>query len=115
DHVEEFFAKYGGGLVLFARFIDIVRQLNSIIAGSLAMPRASFFFYNLVGGALWVGFWGGSVYLLGQHFEAAMAIFHEFRPYILLMGLLAVVAGTAYYLHRRKPKADSEHESESKS
>jgi membrane protein DedA with SNARE-associated domain len=112
DHVEAFFAKYGGGLILFARFIDIVRQLNSIIAGSLEMPRATFFFYNLLGGILWVGFWGGGVYLLGHNFEAALEAFNQFRPYILIIGLVLLTAGVAYYLHRRNRKAGPDHESE---
>lgn len=108
-HVEAAFAKYGGAVILFARFLDIVRQLNSIVAGSLKMPRVSFFFYNLMGAALWVGFWGGSVYLLGQNFEAALAVFHQFRPYFLILGLVLILSGLAYYLHRRKK--GSEHNS----
>lgn len=102
DHVEAAFARYGGTVILFARFLDIVRQLNSIIAGSLQMPRTNFFFYNLIGGALWVGAWGGGVYLLGHHLEEALAIFHRFRPYILIVGVILILGGLAYYLHRRK-------------
>ncbi|WP_298611986.1 DedA family protein [uncultured Thiothrix sp.] len=110
DHVEAAFAKYGGTVILFARFLDIVRQLNSIIAGSLQMPRTSFFFYNLIGAALWVGFWGGGVYLLGHHFEEALAVFHRFRPYILILGLVLILTGIGYYLHRRKKGSASNSE-----
>ena len=113
EHVEAAFAKYGGGLVLFARFIDIIRQLNSIIAGSLAMPWASFLFYNLIGAAIWIGFWGGGVYLVGQNFNQALAIFHQFRPYILIIALFVLAASLAYYLHHRKSNSDPANKAES--
>ena len=36
--LEEKFRRYGGGVVLVARFFDGLRQLNGIVAGMLAMP-----------------------------------------------------------------------------
>lgn len=66
--VEMFFARYGEIVVVFARFFEILRQLNGIVAGTLEMPWPRFFLYNAIGAALWVGFWGGGTYWLGHRF-----------------------------------------------
>ena len=36
--LEGHFRRYGGGVVLVARFLDGLRQLNGLVAGMLAMP-----------------------------------------------------------------------------
>lgn len=67
-HVERFFKRYGGGIVIAARFIVILRQLNGVVAGSIQMPWWRFLTFNALGAALWVGFWGGGAFFLGEHF-----------------------------------------------
>src|SRR5262245_35538316 len=51
------FARYGAATVIFARFLNILRQLNGIVAGTLGMPWRRFFLFNALGGALWVATW----------------------------------------------------------
>jgi membrane protein DedA with SNARE-associated domain len=37
DAVEAMFARYGAATVAFARFVNILRQLNGVVAGTLGM------------------------------------------------------------------------------
>ena len=54
DKVAAIFAKYGPATVAFARFFNVLRQLNGIFAGTLEMSWWRFLAFNAFGGALWV-------------------------------------------------------------
>lgn len=94
---EHFFKHYGGGIVIIARFFPVLRQLNGVVAGSMQMPWWRFLLFNVLGAALWVGFWGGGVYWLGGHFEQVEQAFQGVVPYAVAAGL-AALAGLAWYL-----------------
>jgi len=69
DHItkaENFFKKYGPKTIIFARFVPIVRTFAPILAGVGKMHYRTFFFYNLVGGALWTAGLSLLGYFLGQ-------------------------------------------------
>ncbi len=51
---KEFYDKYGGGAIVFARFLPIIRTFAPIIAGIVRMDRKKFSFYNIVGCIAWV-------------------------------------------------------------
>jgi membrane protein DedA with SNARE-associated domain len=44
-------------MVLGARFVVVLRQLNGLVAGSAGMPWHHFVVANAVGSALWAGLW----------------------------------------------------------
>src|SRR3954454_82543 len=69
DHAEEFFAKHGGKIVVIARFVEGLRQLNGIIAGTVEMPWHRFVLFNAIGAAAWVGLWTTLGYYAGDHVE----------------------------------------------
>ncbi|HET7577635.1 MAG TPA: DedA family protein, partial [Bacillales bacterium] len=50
---EQWFDKYGGGVVFFARFIPVVRQAISIPAGLAKMSFTKFTFYTVVAMIPW--------------------------------------------------------------
>lgn len=92
--VESGFARYGGWLIVFARFFDGPRQLNGIAAGVLEMPWARFMAFNLAGAALWVCFWGLGVYYIDLHLDQLVALIRHINPWIAaatLVGLGALV------------------------
>ena len=66
DRAERTFQRFGGWVIVFARFFDILRQLNGIIAGSLRTHWLKFLAYNLTGAILWVGLWASVSYFLGS-------------------------------------------------
>lgn len=53
DVSEQWFEKYGAGVVFFARFIPVVRQAISIPAGIAKMPIGKFIFYTVLATVPW--------------------------------------------------------------
>lgn len=50
---KDFYDKHGGGAIIFARFLPIVRTFAPIVAGIVNMDRKKFGFYNVVGSIAW--------------------------------------------------------------
>jgi len=65
--VEAVFARYGPVTVGFARFLNVLRQLNGVVAGTLEMDWRRFLVFNALGGALWVLVWTIVGFYLGEH------------------------------------------------
>lgn len=51
---KDFYDKHGGGAIVMARFIPIIRTFAPIVAGIVAMEKKKFTFYNVVGCVAWV-------------------------------------------------------------
>jgi membrane protein DedA with SNARE-associated domain len=100
DKVEQFFERFGGEVVLIARFFAIARQLNGIVAGTVGMNWWRFLVYNAIGAALWVGAWGGGAYALGERLGAFAPWIHRFG--YLALGLVAVALVAGAVLHWRR-------------
>jgi membrane-associated protein len=50
----EFYEKHGGGAIIFARFLPIVRTFAPIVAGIVGMDGKKFSFFNTIGCIAWV-------------------------------------------------------------
>lgn len=72
--LEGVFRKNGMWIVMGARFVAILRQLNGVIAGSVAMPWLHFVAANAVGAAAWVLVWGLGPYLAVDSFKALLRL-----------------------------------------
>lgn len=51
----DFYEQYGGITLVAARFMPFVRTFAPFVAGVAQMSRRKFTFYDVTGGALWVG------------------------------------------------------------
>ncbi|MGA7802855.1 MAG: DedA family protein [Gammaproteobacteria bacterium] len=100
--VERFFLRFGGSVVMVARFFEGLRQLNGVVAGTAGMSWWRFLAYNSIGGLLWVTLWGYGSYRLGRHMDQLAAISKRFEPYLIGVATALVVAGAAYLLYRGK-------------
>jgi membrane-associated protein len=49
----DFFDKYGGKAIIFARFLPIFRTFAPIVAGIVSMDKKKFMFFNILSSFLW--------------------------------------------------------------
>jgi membrane protein DedA with SNARE-associated domain len=73
--VEAVMDRYGPIAVTFARFVNVLRQLNGLVAGTAGMHWARFFACNALGAALWVAVWALGAYFFGTAIEARLGGF----------------------------------------
>jgi membrane protein DedA with SNARE-associated domain len=100
--VEAFFQRYGGEVVLVARFFAVLRQLNGIVAGSVGMGWWRFLAYNAAGAALWVCAWGIGVYTIGERLGALVPWIHRLGYLAIGLAALVLVAGLVLHARRRR-------------
>lgn len=50
---KDFFEKYGGKAIIFARFLPLFRTFAPIVAGIVSMDKKKFMFYNILSSFLW--------------------------------------------------------------
>ena len=55
DQAHQFYETYGGITIILARFMPFIRTFAPFVAGVAEMTRSKFSFYDVTGGALWVG------------------------------------------------------------
>lgn len=93
------FQQHGGKVVLFGRFIAILRTLAALLAGANRMDWRHFLFWNAAGGILWSSVYGFGAYLLGKQIERLQG------PLGIAAGVAAVVAiGVVVAYTRRKER-----------
>lgn len=63
---QEFYEKRGGGAIVLARFLPVVRTFAPIVAGIVGMNFSKFVLYNVLGAFLWTGSLMTLGYLLGE-------------------------------------------------
>ena len=104
ESVHRFFERYGGEVVLVARFVQGARQLNGIVAGSAGMSWRRFVIYNAVGAALWVGAWGYGVYALGKRFLEYLPIIEQLSFYLLIIVAILLAGTLSWWFWRRRSR-----------
>ena len=97
DRAEAIVSRYGGVVVLIARFIVGLREANGIIAGITQMRWLTFGWFNVLGACAWVATWVSVGYAAGDHIGAIYSDVNRFALYALL-ALAVLLAG---YLVRR--------------
>ncbi len=65
DQAHAFYEKYGGITIVAGRFMPFLRTFAPFVAGVAQMTRSKFTFFDVTGGALWVGSIITAGYLFG--------------------------------------------------
>ncbi|MFI9565950.1 DedA family protein [Streptomyces rishiriensis] len=99
---EEFFTRHGGKIVVVARFVEGLRQVNGIIAGTSGMPWRRFLVFNAIGAALWVGLWAALAYAAGTHITAVYDVITRYQLYALIA--LGVLIAALVLRHLLRPR-----------
>lgn len=77
----------GARIVVVARFIEGLRQLNGILAGTAGMPWHKFALFNLIGATLWVCTWSFVGYYGGDHIETIL----RYGTVLSILAALAII------------------------
>ncbi|SCY70359.1 DedA family protein [Flavobacterium caeni] len=102
---KDFFEKYGGKAIIFARFLPIFRTFAPIIAGIVTMDKKKFMFYNVLSSFLWsftLVFAGH--YLYGLFLDKfGIDLKHYIEYIIIIIILLSTVPVFLKLLKKPKP------------
>ena len=97
ERAERFFETRGAVVVIVARFFEILRQANGIVAGIAGMRWWRFLLCNAAGAALWVGFWSVLFFQLGRQGER---IALHIRGYEWVAGAVLAVLVAGFFIAR---------------
>jgi membrane protein DedA with SNARE-associated domain len=97
DWAETFFNRHGAWIITVARFIEVLRQANGVVAGTTGMRWRRFLAFNALGAALWVGTWVSLGYLAGRHIDG---IYHDITRYSYYALIVLAVVLAAYIAQR---------------
>ena len=100
DRAHDFYERYGGITIVAARFMPFLRTFAPFVAGVAKMNRSRFTFFDVSGGALWVGgiitvgYFFGNFPLVKAHLDKII------WALILVPGLIILLGA---WKSRRKP------------
>ncbi|MEO5950197.1 MAG: DedA family protein [Candidatus Saccharimonadales bacterium] len=102
DKLGIFFKKYGTKVVVVARFVEGLRQVNGIMAGLSDMRWPKFITFNVIGAALWVGVWGSIGYYGGGHID----VFLRYQLYFTIVVFIAIAVFLITKFLKHKKSSD---------
>jgi membrane-associated protein len=104
---KEFYEKNGGGAIVIARFLPIIRTFAPIIAGVVGMEKKKFSFYNIVGCIAWAGSLIAAGHYLDKIVRDKFGV--ELKEHLEIIILIIVAFTTApvvYKIFFNKKKSD---------
>ncbi|HEX3840986.1 MAG TPA: DedA family protein [Acidimicrobiales bacterium] len=97
DRAEAWFARRGEPVVLFGRFIPLLRSFVSFAAGLGEMAMAKFVAFTVIGCAVWCAVLTSVGYGLGSSYHKVLKGF-SYAGYVA--GVLVVLAVAVLFIHR---------------
>ena len=107
DRAEAIVDRYGGIVVVIARFIVGLREAIGIIAGITQMRWLTFTVYNVIGAAIWVATWVTIGDVAGDHIDTVYADINRYSLYVFSALVVAVAAYIAWRVIRRRRRGGS--------
>src|SRR5712664_1829007 len=102
QRAHDFYEKYGGRAVIFARFVPIIRTFCPPVAGAARMPYTRYLMFDVLGGVLWVGAMILGGYFLGRNVPN---IGQRIHYVIAAVVVLSVLPALISILRARRPAA----------
>jgi membrane protein DedA with SNARE-associated domain len=102
DRAEAIVSRYGGFVVVIARYIVGLREANGIIAGITQMRWFTFLVFNVIGGCAWVATWLTLGDVAGDHIATIYADINRFFLYVLIALAVLLVAYIVWRQLRRR-------------
>jgi membrane protein DedA with SNARE-associated domain len=108
DRAEAIADRYGGFVVVFARYIVGLREANGIIAGIAEMRWLTFTIFNVIGACAWVATWVTIGDVAGDHIDTIYADINRYSLYVFgaLVVLLAGYIAWRVVRRRRRGRPD---------
>jgi len=106
DRAEAWFARHGEPLVLFGRFIPLLRSFVSFAAGLGEMAIGKFVAFTVIGCAVWCTALASVGFALGSSYNHVLKGFND-AGYVL--AALAVVAVVLLFVHRYRVVREERH------
>jgi membrane protein DedA with SNARE-associated domain len=97
DRAENWFAKRGEPVVLFGRFVPLLRSFVSFVAGLAEMSIGKFLIFTTIGCVVWCAVLTSVGYSLGSSYSHAIKAF-SYAGYVA--AALAVIAVAILFWHR---------------
>lgn len=101
DKAEAVARRWGPMMVVVARFVVVLRQLNGLVAGTTGMPWPRFLLANMVGAGLWVAAWTTLAYRFGHDVDIVPLVWHHLSL-IMAVVVPALLLAAAVVLWRRR-------------
>ena len=101
DRAEEYFNRHGGKVVVIARFVQGLRQLNGFLAGTAGMRWLMFLAFNAVGAVLWVCTWALLGFFAGEHISQIYAEIDRYKWWVAA-AVVVVIAGVVFWRVRQR-------------
>ena len=93
QRAHDFYEKYGGRAVIFARFVPIVRTFCPPVAGAARMPYGRYVMFDIFGGIFWVGAMILGGYSLGRSVPNIGKYIHYVIAVVAVVSILPAVIG----------------------
>jgi membrane protein DedA with SNARE-associated domain len=106
DRAEAITSRFGGIVVVIARFIVGLREANGIIAGITQMRWLTFMVFNAIGACAWVATWLTLGEVAGDHIATIYANLNRYFLYLIIALAVLLVAYIGRRLMRRRRRAD---------
>ncbi len=102
NRTHEFYEKYGGKTIIFARFMPIIRTFAPFVAGIGSMTYGRFLTFNVIGGVLWI-----ALFIIGGYYFGNIPVVKKNFTLVILAIIFLSILPAIIELIRNRRRASS--------